>query len=186
MSANMSVVFISHTGHVVGAVRQAVTAGKVEIAALVGSELPLRNLISSAAPDNLPVRAPAKILDVKTVPLDEAVLANPQAYVVNGDHVAELPATPTLSSVTLDASRTTVTLPAAPPEPINVLTLVFGRIGNTDVLRAQSGKTAASATALDLALTLLPGSTVATVPAGDYAVCAAAAGRRLLFAAQTV
>lgn len=187
MSGSMHVVYIEKTGHVLAAVAASVDTGEPEVDALIGERLPLRTTKRSAGDDDVAVSAPAGILKVKSLRLDEAVLANPLAFAVDGSQVALLPDAFTVSATTVSLKTTecSVEYGVNVAQDMEVVTMLIGpEPGNVNV-RAQSNKILAGQKVANMLLAILPGETPAAIPTGEYAVCAAFPGQRLVFSKET-
>ena len=189
MSESMTVVYIEKTGHVVAALTRDVDTGAPELEAVVGAELPIRNRRESGDGD-LGVVAPSAILAVKSVALDDAVLADPQAFVVDGGLLARLPDVTLVDPVTeLSTAACTIEYDGGtnPPQDIEVLTIVRGPDPGSANLRVQSGTITTQNTDTSMALAILPGEAEAAIPNGGetYTVYVAFPGRRIGFFTKT-
>ena len=184
MPATMHIVTIKDTGHIVAAVSQVTTAGDPDLTALVGNDLPLwQPRKSGDAHSATQSLLPAEILEVKTVPLDAAVIAAPLWHVVDGGRVVALPEV-AANEIGISLSATEVTLEKGTAGTIG-LCVVAADSGPTDERRVQAGKIPANVppggdTELILPLSILPDDTAAAIPSGaDYNVMVAFAGKRL-------
>lgn len=188
MSGSMVVIYIEKTGHVVAAMSATVDTGAPEVAALVGTRLPLRTTKRSTNTDDALVFAPAEILKAKSLPLDEAVLANPLAFAVDGSQVAMLPDAFTVATDTIVLSTTSCAVKygtVGVAQDMEVVTMLLGPDPANANVRAQSNKILAGATTATMLLAILPGEAPAAIPTGTYSVCAAFPGQRLVFARET-
>jgi hypothetical protein len=184
MSATMHVVCLKDTGHTLAAVAAATAGAAPTLEATVGTDLPIANRrdAGAATATDVPMRTrvPASLLELKSVPLDEAVIANPMHHAVDGGQIVRLPDT----------------VPTAPTLTGTAITLADGVIGTislavlaahgdpADQRRVQSGKFVdadgdGTVEALVIPLSILPGDTPAAIEsAADYDVFVAFAGLR--------
>jgi len=187
MTLQMHVLTLKETGHILAAVARANSGPDPDVAALIGTDLPVvvpRHQGDPGAAVAVPV--PAELLEVKTLVYDPAVLAHPQAHIVDGGRVTRIPApagAPPPSP--LFAGKVTVRGAVA---DIPVVVVVIGK-DDPNVRRAQSGTippppplpAPAPPIQVDLTLRLLPGQEPpAAIPAGrDYFLLIAEGGSRL-------
>ena len=82
MSDSMTLIALAGTGHVLGALTQTAPGDDPEPADLVGESLPVKRATNLGVDYTLYV--PSAMLEVKSAPYDPAVVANPQAYAING------------------------------------------------------------------------------------------------------
>ena len=182
MTQQMHLVVIKETGHILAAAAQTVSAGDPTAQALVGSDLEVMMPALSGATSATSTLVPADLLEVKTVAYDSAVLANPQAHVVDGGRVARIPTSAALTTLNLKAA----TIELSKPIPdVAVTVILASAVDGTLERRAQSGKFGTDAT-LFLPHHILPGDTPAAITVGtSYVVLIAYAGRRLEWATKT-
>lgn len=183
MTQSMSVVFIKDTGHVVGASTQLAEAGEPDLELAVGDAFPLHNLraeTSNISALELPL--PRAVLDIKSVPYDPAVLAQPQSHVVDGGFVVEIPPSAVPDEPALKPDKITPEIDPAAPDDLKVLTIVVGLTPSNTERRVQSGVIEAGETKVDLNLSVLPGEPAANIAAGSYyGICVAVSGLRLAY-----
>ncbi|MEW8029098.1 MAG: hypothetical protein AB2809_18020 [Candidatus Thiodiazotropha sp.] len=192
MSENMHVICLQETGHILGALSAATSNAPPDLEAIVGSQLSISNVRSSEIPTDklLPARThiPASLLELKSVPLDPAVISNPTNHAVDGGRVVKLPPltavpiTPTLEYQAITLENGTIDALAF---------TVVARTGDpTDQLRIQSGTFVdqdgdGSVDKLILPLSILPGETPAAIEdSGSYDIFVALQGVRPYWAMQ--
>jgi hypothetical protein len=193
MTATMHVVCLKETGHVLAALAATTEGAAPDLAALVGEDLPLASLRSTTngTAALVPVRTylPQSVLELKSVPLDEGVIANPLHHAIDGDRVVLLP---------------DIVIPGQPANRLNnarllvdgglVDTVAFTAAGDRNdpegTRRVQSGKFVSIAPPavdqLSLVLQILPGDTPAAIPNGTYDIFIALEGHRPFWGADTV
>jgi hypothetical protein len=178
MTLQMHVLTLKETGHVLGAVARAASGPDPDVAALVGTDLPVavpRNQGDPGPAVAIPV--PADLIEVKALVYDPAVLAHPLAHILDGGRVTTvpLPGAPRPPSPLTPAK---VTVKAAVAE-VPVVVVIVGK-DDPAIRRAESGKVPAAATQVDLTHTILPGESPAGIPAGKaYYLLIAEGGTRL-------
>jgi hypothetical protein len=192
MTATMHVVCLKATGHVLAAMAATTVGAAPDLAALVGTDLPLAALRggNNAAADVPPTRTfvPQSELELKSVPYDAAVIAQPLHHAVDGGRVVILPdlAAPAQNADALDNTRLVVTNGAVDTA---AFTVVSGRGDPLGTRRVQSGKFVSTlappaADPLELVLHILPGDTPAAIANGDYDIFIAMAGHRPFWGAE--
>jgi hypothetical protein len=193
MTATMHVVCLKETGHVLVALAATTQGAAPDLATLVGADLPLGSLRSTldGSASLAPARTylPQSVLELKSVPLDEAVIANPLHHSIDGDRVVRLPAIPIPGQVADRLDNTRLLVNGA-----LVDTAAFTAVGDRDapagIRRVQSGKfvtlIAPSVYQLSLTLQILPNDTPAAIPDGTYDIFVALEGYRPFWGADTV
>jgi hypothetical protein len=194
MTATMHVICLKETGHVLAALAATTEGAAPDLAALVGDDLPLASLRSTTngTAGLEPVRTylPQSVLELKSVPLDEGVVANPFHYAIDGDRVVRLPAIaiPGQPANRLDNARLLVD--GGLVDTV-AFTAVGDRIDPVGTRRIQSGKFVSviappAVDQLSLALQILPNDTPATIPDGTYDIFIALEGHRPFWGADIV
>lgn len=189
MSITMDLLVIAHTGHVVAGVTRTGGGPDLKAEALAGTALPVRNIRKEGS--GLAAFAawlPNSVLEVKSAPLDARVLASPQDYVIDGGVAVRIAADALTDTVqSLGADRLELK-PAALAAGEKVLALVGAADNPRGTVRVLAGEypTPAPVTNVILPLTVLPDDVSASVPAGDYGIMVALAGKRLHWAVKTV
>jgi hypothetical protein len=184
MSAQMTLLFVEHTGHVLAALRQLDDATPT-VTSLVGESFPWR------VPQKVP-SSPAAVFDVPEAELeatsvlfDEAVIGRPQDFVVAGDRTAR-PGNLTPPTVELTHTALKLTLSGGPGADTKVFAAVCQRGVSDPQRRLLSATWPASESPFEINLTILPGENAASIGTGDYDVVVAIEGYPLIHEEQTV
>lgn len=177
MTRQMHLILIKETGHVLGAVAQAASAGDPAVEALVGKDLAVMMPQDTGGTLAFATLVPAELLEVKSATYDPAVVANPQSFVMDGGRIVSIPTSAALLNPA-NLTDATIELQKVIPDVPIVVVLASKADGNAE-RRAQSGKFGIDPT-LFLTHAILPGETPAAITQGaDYLVLIAYAGRRL-------
>lgn len=194
MTATMHLVCLVETGHVLAALAATTEGAAPDLATLVGDDLPLASLRSTTngTAGLGPVRTylPHSVLELKSVPLDAGVIANPLHHAVDGDRVVRLPDIPILAQPPNRLDNARLLVDGGPVD-----TMAFTAVGDRDdpvgTRRVQSGKFVSvlappAVDQLSLALQILPNDTPAAIPNGTYDIFIALEGHRPFWGADTV
>jgi hypothetical protein len=182
MTLQMHVLTLKETGHVLAAVARANSGPDPDVAALVGTDLPVIVPRKNGDPGPaVAVPVPAELLEVKTLVYDPAVLAHPQAHVVDGGRVTQVPA-PAMPPTASLLFTGKVTVKGAVTD-VPVVVVIVGK-DDPNVRRAESGNIPAlppSPVQVDLTHRILPGKEPpASIPTGKtYYMLIAEGGSRL-------
>lgn len=174
MTQQMHLVVLAKTGHILAAVAQTIAAGDPDLAALVGTDLPVMRPALTGATPPISTLVPAELLEVKTVAYDAAVLAFPHFHVVDGGRVARIPPTGALTP-TLRVAATSI-----PATPAVAITVILSSTADATVEPRVGSGTLDPAAPVLLTHNVVPGNTAAAITQGDsYVLLIACAGRRL-------
>ncbi len=184
MTETMNLLVIELTGHIVAATAPTVPAGEPKAADLAGTDFPISAVRDeqSALPA-ISTLLPSELLTVKAVAFDAQVIADPQAYVVDGGRVVRLPVGSAPVAADYDLSADKILVKNGPLDA-TVLAILAAEGSPDQERRAQAGRfvdVAGTATAT-LNLSVLPDDTTAGITTGDsYDVMIAQSGQRLLW-----
>jgi hypothetical protein len=177
MTQQMHLLVLKETGHILAAVAQTISAEDPSPEALAGTDLPVmmpRWEGSTEGP--ISTLVPVPLLEVKSVAYDPAIVAEPQAYVVDEGRVAAVPRATAIPLAELKAGHVKVDQ-GTPGVPVVVILAEHDEPTNEH--RAQSGQFTPTSDAV-LALAVLPGESPAAITVGKhYDVLVAHGGRRL-------
>jgi hypothetical protein len=173
MSAQMTLVYLKQTGHVLAALRQLDDAPP-QLEALIGDTFPFRATQKPSAPVAT-FELPRELLEISSVVFDERVIGRPQRFVVDGDRVAEL-GDPTAPGVTLSKTALTLTLAGGPSADVKVFAAVRERDSTQREQRLLAGTWPAASDPFPINLTVSPGGVPAGIGSGDADVVVAVAG----------
>jgi len=177
MSQSMHIVTLKETGHILAAFAETTSSGEPDLKAVVGRDLPIWKPRQEGDVETAVVSlVPVEVLELKSVPLDSAVIANPQKHAVDGGRVVELPPWGAPPGHALNETKVTLEDGTSNTKGLAIV----AREGAPDVeRRVQSGEFADPLVDLELPLAILPGESPASVTTGqDFDIMVALAGRR--------
>jgi hypothetical protein len=150
----LSVVYAVDTGHVLGAVALTGASAPTDVAALVGSELPLRVSLGAVGTATLPVDA--RELAVAAVDDEPGALAQPLAFAVElGSDEKPKPKLLHLPSLTDDLKLETGGLTIKAPLPATATTRVVALVADNQVTHVLAGEIPAGRNDVTLPVTLV-------------------------------
>jgi hypothetical protein len=177
MIAQMHVLAIKDTGHILAAVTSANSGGDPDAPALAGKDLLVTLPRSQGDPEfSMSIPVPADLLEVKALLYDPVVVAHPLAHVVDGGRIAALPPAGASTASTLELGKIKVNTAFA---DVPVAVVIVGE-DDPNIRRAEAGRVPAGATNVEITHTILPGEPPANIPTGmTYFMLIAEGGRRL-------
>jgi hypothetical protein len=178
MNTNMSVIYITNTGHVIGAVSCNSNASRTLTVADVATPAFLLTQPDAGGTMLDSVSVPASVLSVSApIPFSHALFKAPTSYVICGSSIQAnsqpLPATPTLGTSTL---KITVTVAPAADAPVFVQIQQASPTTLPPEICVMTGTLSATQTSVTLPITILPGGAQVSLGSGKYKVAAFVAG----------
>ena len=106
MAQSMHLIVLKDTGHVLGVLSGIAFAADPKLEEICGESFPVSGVRTRAATgDPGAVMVPRELLELKTVPLDPAVIAGCREYLIAGTHLTRIAPPGTLPAISLDADK---------------------------------------------------------------------------------
>ena len=172
MNEKMQVLYVEHTGHVLGAIsRTSDPEGELDAEALAGGGLVV-DTVDSATAELRHFEVPAATLKTSSVSFDPAVFSEPREYLAQAGAVSRASIDITAGTLPdLSTAALKISNPSADPVPkdgIQVFAVIESDLGDAGLRRVVAGKLEKDDTDVTLGLTVLPGEAAATLESGDY------------------